>query len=69
MESAFGLELASWRKNLQWVDNLISQGYELHGELNAQSDPLTHDEKKEVFASIKIFSRTYGFDYTPLRVK
>jgi len=39
---------------------------QLAGELNAQSKPVVDHKNKEIFASIKIFSRTYGFEYTTI---
>jgi hypothetical protein len=66
LEEAFKIDKPKWQKSFSDIDKLIEEGYQLEGELNAQSKPVVDHKKKEIFASIKIFSRSYGFDYTTI---
>ena len=65
-EAAFGIDKPKWLKKFSNIENLINKGYKLTGELNAQSKPVVDKKNKEVFSSIKVFSETYGFDYTTI---
>jgi len=64
-EAAFGIGKPKWLKELN-IENYIKKGYLLTGELNAQSKPVIDKKNKEIFSSIKVFSKTYGFDYTTI---
>ena len=44
----------------------VKKEYKLTGELNAQSKPVVVKKNKEIFSSVKVFSSTYGFDYTTI---
>ena len=65
-EAAFGIGKAKWEKKLTNIETLIKKGYKLTGELNAQSKPVVVKKNKEIFSSVKVFSSTYGFDYTTI---
>ena len=54
------------KKKLTNIETLIKKGYKLTGELNAQSKPVVVKKNKEIFSSVKVFSSTYGFDYTTI---
>jgi hypothetical protein len=66
LEAAFGIDKPKWLKKLSNIENLINKGYKLTGELNAQSKPVIDKKNKEIFSSVKIFSKTYRFDYTTI---
>tara|TARA_B100000315_G_scaffold78574_1_gene71900 strand:+ start:17 stop:1075 length:1059 start_codon:yes stop_codon:yes gene_type:complete len=66
LEEAFGIDKPKWLKKFSNIEDLFKKGYKLTGELDAQSNPVVVKKNKEVFSSVKIFSRTYGFDYTTI---
>mgnify|MGYP001159463246 CR=1 FL=1 len=69
-EAAFGIGKAKWKKKLTNIENLLKKkGYKLTGEPSAQSKPVVVKKNKEIFSSVKVFSSTYGFDYTTVCVE
>lgn len=66
-EQAFGIDKPKWEKDLNWVYDLVNnEGYTLTGKLDGQSKPVVYQKNKEVFSSVKVFARTYGFEYTTI---
>ena len=66
IEEAFGLAKPQWLKQFSHIEKLISDGYNLIGTLNAQSNPVIDKTKNEIFSSKKVFAKTYGYDYTTI---
>ena len=66
LEQSFGFVERPWyNERFVETDKLVAnQGYKYIGEQNGQSNPLICHPTKEIFCSIKEFSKTFGLDYT-----
>lgn len=70
-EQAFGLEKRPWEQKYIECDLLVSQnGYEYVGDKSPFSEPVIDDVEKKIYTyAVKLFSKTFGLDYSNITKK
>lgn len=67
LEQAFGFASRPWKEKYPELDRLIeNEDYTLIGKKSANADPVVLHVMKEVFATIKEFADSFGYDYATI---
>jgi len=70
IEQAFGFSKRPWEIALEKYEKLVvDDGYLFVGEKNAFSDPVVVEHEKKIYTSVKLFSKSYGLDYSNISKK
>ena len=67
LEQAFGFTSRPWEDKYKKLDLLIEdEGYTLIGKRSPYGDPVVLHVTKEVFATVREFADSFGYDYTTI---
>tara|TARA_R100001443_G_scaffold70601_1_gene78902 strand:+ start:1293 stop:2078 length:786 start_codon:yes stop_codon:yes gene_type:complete len=64
VEVAFGYKDPEWKQNNSALEELVRSGYNLIGELKPNCKAVIIPRDKEIYSSVKVFSKSKGWDYS-----